>query len=404
MDAASKLYPDIEISTPLHLAVLCGTNDEIEALLDQGVSPATRTPDQGNTPLHLTVASENYLLDIGKKIFIDDRLFLLEENPFGAHGYSHCHIACLYGNLEIVRSFLDRGLDPNRHRVQRSFDKNPCDHAWHEDTCLHLATHAGHSDVVQLLLERGADPNACNAYRCTPLHNTMYDSQGSATKLLLKHGADVDARNYKEMTPLDVQYSSYDPKYKVVKALLEAGADVNLLLVKSFGVHNFFVEQLMVKHAIRLQEAGFDLSKDSIESILRLQEFDDMAEYRNDCRCELERMDQVRLDARTTLRDALRIHDPRRLQVLAVTEKFGRILAEEAALDQKMKKFRIYGYLARLKYRRGTRIVEAVPALQKLYAYMMAIGNNALPQECAEMVIYYLTYEEQWRVIQAASQ
>ena len=207
MDSTSELYPGF---TPLHHAVLCKSdNNTIKALLDQGASPAARTPE-GDTPLHLTLISERYYMAryymcIGDKAVtpVDDRLFLLEENPFGSKGFSHCHIACMFGKLEIVRSFLDRGLDPNRHRILRPFRIKPRDHLWHGDTCLHVATHAGHSDVVQLLLERGADPNAnCNASLYTPLHNATYDRQGSATKLLLQYGADVNARNCDDVTLL----------------------------------------------------------------------------------------------------------------------------------------------------------------------------------------------------------
>ena len=152
----------------------------------------------------------------------------------------------------------------------------------------------------------------------------------------------------------------------------------------------------MFKHVISLQEADFDISNENLESILKFQEFVDITEHRKICRSELERLNQVRLDAKTTLRD------PRRLQRLAVNETFGRIVADEAALGEKETKFALYGHLVQLQYRRGARIAEAVLALQKLYA-CIAKADNGLPPECAEVVVYYLPYEELWRVIQAAS-
>ena len=183
-------------------------------------------------------------------------------------------------------------------------------------------------------------------------------------------------------------------------------------IVNHFGVsvlqdvtkeHRYYsAHSPMLKHVISLQEAGFDISNENLESILEFQEFVDITKHRKICRSELERLNQVRLDAKTTLRDALRVRDPRRLQRLAVNETFGRIVADEAALGEKETKFALYGHLVQLQYRRGARIAEAVLALQKLYA-CIAKADNGLPPECAEVVVYYLPYEELWRVIQAAS-
>ena len=401
--------------TPLHRAVLSPEYDntkKIIALLDQGASPAARTT-QGDTPLHLALESV-YYLDVGLcDILIDERLFLFEENPFGSRGLSHCHIACMFGNMKVVRSFLDSGVDPNLHRTRGPFSMEPCTYVWHDDTCLHVAMHAGRSDVVRLLLERGADPNARNSLMCTPLHSALYDFYGTATKVLLEHGADVNARNCQDMTPLHVHCFSHNSfESDLLKALLEAGADVNL--VHRFGVsalqdaertRGFDARTLMIRHVVSLQEAGFDISNENLKSIFEFEEcYDvDISEYREVCRSELECMNRVRLDARTTLREALRVRNPRRLQRLAANEKFGRVVADEAALaDKKETKFPIYGHLVRLQYRRGARTTEAVVALQELYA-CSAKADNGLPPECAEVVVYYLTCEDLWRLIQAAS-
>ena len=422
MDYTPVLYQGF---TPLHLAVLSeGNDDKIKALLDQGASPAARTP-HGDTPLHLTIISDRYRMEFRGKPLVDDRLFLIEENPFGINGLSHCHIACLFGKLKIVRKFLDRGINPNMHRIHGTFRMKPDEHIWHGNTCLHLATYGCHFEVVQLLLERGADPNACNASLCTPLHIPPADNYGGSfiTKLLLDRGADVNALNCDYMTPLHVQFSSpllyWD--CSTVKALLQAGANVNL--INRFGltaVHtavtayqddiesdydlSFDTLTLLSEHVVSLREAGFDLSNENLKTILYLkEEFCDMRWHKKICKKELKRMDDVRLDARTTLREVLCIHDPRRLQQLAVV--FERIIIEKKKKKNKMKKkaFPIYGHLVQLQYRRGARITEAVLALQKLYAYMVE-DNNGLPYECAEMVVYYLSYEELWRVIRAASQ
>ena len=96
------------------------------------------------------------------------------------------------------------------------------------------------------------------------------------------------------------------------------------------------------------------------------------------------------------LRDVLRITDPCRLQQLATNEKFKRIITG--------RNFFIYGYLARLQYRRGRRdakITETVLALQKLYAHMK--DNKGLPYEYAETLVRYMTWADEGHVIHAAS-
>jgi hypothetical protein len=56
-------------------------------------------------------------------------------------------LAAQYGHVEIVRSLLDAGEDPDRYNP-------PGGHA--HSTPLHQAALAGHTDVVKLLVERGA--------------------------------------------------------------------------------------------------------------------------------------------------------------------------------------------------------------------------------------------------------
>ena len=124
------------------------------------------------------------------------------------------------------------------------------------------------------------------------------------------------------MTPLHAQFctTSSDSSYwngAVVKALLNAGADVNL--VNRFGVtvldtvtgehiYHFVQEDAMRvlgEHALRLREAGFDLSNENLASLF--VDFFHMKSRRKKCRCKLN---SVSLDERTTLCDVLRFIDP----------------------------------------------------------------------------------------------
>ena len=152
--------------------------------------------------------------------------------------------------------------------------------------------------------------------------------------------------------------------------------------------------RVLGEHAVSLREAGFDLSNENLASLF--VDFFRMKSWRKKYRRELKRMNSVSLDERMTLRDVLRITDPCRLQQLATNEKFKRIITG--------RNFLIYGYLARLQYRRGRRdakITETVLALQKLYAHMN--DNKGLPYECAETLVRYMTWADEGHVIHAAS-
>ncbi|GAA2208294.1 hypothetical protein GCM10009850_037520 [Nonomuraea monospora] len=67
------------------------------------------------------------------------------DDPEEIVGEAFVH-ACQHGRIEVVRWFLDRGVDP---------DVAP----YLGRTGLHWAIPAGRADVVRLLLERGADPS-----------------------------------------------------------------------------------------------------------------------------------------------------------------------------------------------------------------------------------------------------
>ena len=124
----------------------------------------------------------------------------------------------------------------------------------------------------------------------------------------------------------------------------------------------YSLSTLLIEHMLRLREAGcLDLSiyRSEIDASiewLEIHGFIEMTRYKNYCKHELKRMNKVRLDVRTTLRDALRIREPRRLQQLAINKKFKRIVDEEAAAlgNKKKKKYPMYGgYNLRLQYERN---------------------------------------------------
>ena len=94
------------------------------------------------------------------------------------------------GELETVRSLLDRGSDVNQNNL------------WTNDTALIEAAKAGHAGVVKLLLAERADVNARNLDGRTALMLAAGGGHAGVVKLLLDRGALVLTRDHDDRTPM----------------------------------------------------------------------------------------------------------------------------------------------------------------------------------------------------------
>ena len=105
-----------------------------------------------------------------------DKVRELLPNTTAAERHLALALAVQYGRVEIVRTLLDAGEDPNRY--------NPV--ACHShSTPLHQAVAAGHIEVIRLLLERGADPDLKDIlWHGTPLDWAEHEGQKEAEELL----------------------------------------------------------------------------------------------------------------------------------------------------------------------------------------------------------------------------
>ncbi|EPZ32970.1 hypothetical protein O9G_003701 [Rozella allomycis CSF55] len=99
--------------------------------------------------------------------------------------------AALEGNIEDVRSLLEKGVDPN---------------SVNEDgiTALHCAACNGHVELVDILLQKGANVNATDADGWTPLHGAACRGDLDVIKMLLAKGANIEAKTADKETALDL--------------------------------------------------------------------------------------------------------------------------------------------------------------------------------------------------------
>ena len=419
--ALSSAYGWFAGCTPLHFAVLKDNVEMIEMLLDLGADPAARSAE-GDTPLHMSIILllEEINLEDDELCMhnCDDRLYLLQENPFGSCGFSHFHIACQFDDVEVVNAFLNRGVDPDI-RTRKPHSIPSCEDPWINETGLHAAMRTGNYGVMLLLLERDADANARDMFQRTPLHMIMHDDDSMVRLLVESGGADVNARNGDGETPLHVTCRRRVIMCSVVNALLEAGADVDLMDKCGLTVIDIIANTYdlvepnevvisIIQHAFRLNVARRPISKNNEEALdYQIESQIDLIgrDFETRCSEELQRMERVRLGGRTTLRDVLPIRNADQLRRLAGNKLLQRLVVDELSEDEEknaLDKFPIYGYLARLQFRRGQKRRQMTPMAVLTIRKLVENYCTGLPDECAEIILSYLTDDDLERLNRAA--
>lgn len=156
--------------------------------------------------------------------------------------------AILQNDLPALRVRLDHGTSPNTRLELPSIASVSPAAVWknvlHGDVgpttpLLSLAVQVEKAPLVQLLLERGANPNLRDSNGATPLmrfpgnYNHYYDTgttngprEGQIVGLLIAHGAQIDTHDRQHNTALF--YAVQCRNLQVAKALLERGAATNI--------------------------------------------------------------------------------------------------------------------------------------------------------------------------------
>ncbi len=121
---------------------------------------------------------------------------LIKQNPelikaYSPDGWTALHLN--FGNLEIVKVFLDSGADIN------AVSKNKL-----SATPLQGAAAMQNLELGRLLVQRGANVNCRGEEGGTPLHEVAGNGQIEFAKLLLDRGANVNAKDDGGKTPLTI--------------------------------------------------------------------------------------------------------------------------------------------------------------------------------------------------------
>jgi quinoprotein dehydrogenase-associated probable ABC transporter substrate-binding protein len=131
----------------------------------------------------------------------------------GADPNQELEAALLANDPERVKLLLSAGADVNKRDSQGY-------------TPLTSAARQRYTDVIKVLLDHNADVNLANADGMTPLLEAAMRDDVPSIKVLLAHGADKDAKGPGGFGALEL--SIEERKYEAAKALLDAGAKINV--------------------------------------------------------------------------------------------------------------------------------------------------------------------------------
>ncbi|KAF8023872.1 hypothetical protein BT93_F1149 [Corymbia citriodora subsp. variegata] len=200
--------------TPLHAAVLAGSKDCVEALINlQGSKMINQTDNKGRTALHFAAKAGEK--DITACLLRADR-FSAHTKDRTSHGRTPLLEAASSGHLHVLREILEHC--PDSVEISDNEGRN----------VVHLALKCrpSHSKAVLRLPELVRLVNEADCYGNTPLHVAAEDLNYRMVKRLLKiPGVDLRAKNKGGLTFLDIcesrwQYTKKkDYLYRYLKSI-----------------------------------------------------------------------------------------------------------------------------------------------------------------------------------------
>ena len=193
-------------TAPLVEAIKASDADALRMLLGQAVDVDAREAD-GTTALHWAAhkgdaEAVRLLLAAGAEVDATNR-----------YAVTSLMLACARGSAPVVGALLGAGADPNAALPEG-------------ETALMTAARTGNVHVIRMLLAHGADLAAREHWRGqTALMWAAAENHPAAVHTLIELGASVDERSAAGWSAL--LFAVRAGKGEAVRALLDAGADVN---------------------------------------------------------------------------------------------------------------------------------------------------------------------------------
>jgi ankyrin repeat protein len=187
-------------------AVQAGDVALVETLVSLGASPQAVSDGFGSACYEQDLASIRKLLDLGADVNT--------IGYWGEVGHTCLGYAAIEFNEDMIDLLLKAGAD------LEALDQT-------ESTAFVAAVMEGSIEGAAYLLRKGARSDARDANGSTALHFAAMNTDLDMIEWLLAHGADPNARDNSGDTPLVHVRDDEDEAPACVKALVEAGADVN---------------------------------------------------------------------------------------------------------------------------------------------------------------------------------
>jgi ankyrin repeat protein len=197
--------PSTQPADPFYTAIRSGDTAQVKALLDGGADVNTKERRGGATPLMHAAA-------VGS---LETTTFLLDKGADVNTRNSGGATALMWAATDLakVRLLVDRGADVN---VVANGGR----------TALFLAAMSnGSAEIVKLLLAKGANARAVDSLKMTALTAATLGDDAGTIRQLIDAGVDVNASDTHGTTPL--MNAAMSGNLEAVKLLLAKGANVN---------------------------------------------------------------------------------------------------------------------------------------------------------------------------------
>ena len=238
-------------NSPLHIAVTSNNLNTVKDLIAKGSDVNARN-NYGVKPLHLAALEAN--LDIVSYLIANGAII----DSHDLNGRNALYEACRSSknnSIAVVKKLIEAGartdfLDNDKNTllhhalIGKKFeiaallinlfpDINQLNS--YNESCLHMAVSYGPKSLLAKLIEAGANVNLKDSVGQTALHKAVMTNSVEVVEFLLENGADVNAINNKNEYPILLALKRI-PSLPFVKALVRHGADLSVKDQKGLSI------------------------------------------------------------------------------------------------------------------------------------------------------------------------